>query len=123
MSFLRKQQSRLVPAQAGIQGTWPPTFFLDCRLRGNDTPGPATRLVGRPLDGQGRGEQAGGARLSSPLEGRANRIPSRVDLTSRSLQGPLPSAKMLRSFYNFNTSGQGALHCFAKRRTWDIGLF
>jgi len=32
-----------------------PSYFLDCRLRGNDTPGPANRPVGRPLDGQGSG--------------------------------------------------------------------
>jgi len=36
-------------------------YFLDCRFRGNDKkrPSPGQPTVGRPLDGQGRGENAG----------------------------------------------------------------
>jgi len=38
MSFLRKQESRLILAQAGTEGIWTSAFFLDSRFRRNDTP-------------------------------------------------------------------------------------
>jgi hypothetical protein len=38
VSFLREQQSRLIPAQPGTQARWNFTFYgLDSRLCGNDT--------------------------------------------------------------------------------------
>ena len=52
VSFLRKQESRLVPAEAGTQacsrgsgnpGNMEFSYVLDSRLRGNDTPGLACR--------------------------------------------------------------------------------
>jgi len=67
MSFLRKQQSRLTPAQAGIQETWIFTPFWIPACAGSDTfwtaafaavpllPGFAS-LWSWPLEGQGRGD-------------------------------------------------------------------
>ena len=61
MSFLRKQESRLVPAQAGIHlipaqvgGQAIGAFlFLDSRFRGNDTLQPASPQPASPAGGGG----------------------------------------------------------------------
>jgi len=42
VSFLRKQESRFIPAQAGTQAIWSNmefSYFLDSRVCGNDTLG------------------------------------------------------------------------------------
>jgi len=44
VSFLRKQESRFVPAQAGTQGIGA-FIFLDSRFRGNDTDGSSPGLA------------------------------------------------------------------------------
>ena len=52
MSFLRKQESRFIPAQAGTQAIWSNmefSYVLDSRLRGNDTLGLARQENGRLL--------------------------------------------------------------------------
>jgi len=38
-------------------------YFLDSRFRGSDTPHPAKLSLGRPLDGQGRGELLHSAKM------------------------------------------------------------
>jgi len=53
MSFLRKQESRLVPAQAGIQAIHF-SYSLDFRFRRNDILQPASLSAG--LSRQGRGK-------------------------------------------------------------------
>jgi len=51
--FPRKRESRFIPAQAGTQATWPLTFFLDSRLRGNDTRGNDTAQPASASPGAG----------------------------------------------------------------------
>ena len=49
VSFLRKQESRFIPAQAGTQAIWSNmefSYVLDSRLRGNDTLALARRRGG-----------------------------------------------------------------------------
>jgi len=52
VSFLRKQESRFIPAQAGTQAIWSNmefSYVLDSRFRGNDASGLARRGTGELL--------------------------------------------------------------------------